>query len=205
MLLTQIIIQNESAPKDPWETLIPAVLGIVGVFVGAWLTNVGQRRRDLATTAQQIRSLVLTAVSGAAADLRNMDALLSVALADRTPELQAKGREAQAAASASASAAQDAVGILTGVADSEVAKQGALLYSQLIEMHSDLLPLLRSEQTVKAKENFSDHRSKIHRTYNILIFMVQAREQLQTGGWWFGYPFFRSQKQATLHHDHLGG
>lgn len=203
MLLADIVINSQAAPKDTWETLLPALLGILGVLIGAWVSNIGQHRRDRAATAHAIRTTALSAVAAVMAYLGNVSTLITFATAQGLPGWEEKSREAQDAATAGLSEAQKTVAVLVGVADSEVATHSSSLHLQLIEIDNDLVPLLRERRFKEARDSFDRHRDKIQRGSNILIFMVQARDRLQTGGWWTGYPFFRSRNEAELYHDNL--
>lgn len=201
-------IYNAPSPNT-WEVVIPAVLGILGVLVGAWVTNSGQQRRDRASTAQGIRAQALQTCSAVLTNLGDVSTLLRFAACSTGKEeassedAKQKVREAKDQATVSTAAALQAASLLAGVADSEVALQGAKLHSKLVEMSNVLMPALREGRFDKAQSDFDVCKPAIERENNILIFMVQSREQLATAGWLTGSPFFRSRKEAALHHDTL--
>jgi hypothetical protein len=208
IVATDIHIYNAPSPNT-WEVVIPAVLGILGVLVGAWVTNSGQQRRDRASTAQGVRGQALQAGSAILTNLGNVSTLLQFAsrLKDEgdTPseDTKQKAREAQDQATISTAAALQAASLLAGVADNEVALQGAKLHSELVGMSNELMPALREGRFDEAQAAFDVRKAAIERDNNILVFMVQSREQLATAGWLTGSAFFRSRKEATLHHDTL--
>jgi hypothetical protein len=189
--------------------VIPAVLGILGVLVGAWVTNAGQQRRDRASTAQNVRAQALQACSAVLTNLGNVSTLLKFSArlkeSNEAPseDTRQKVREAEGQSTISTAAALQATSVLAGAADSEVALQGAKIHSELVALSNALMPALREGRMAEAQADFDDRKEKIERENNILIFMVQSREQLATAGWLTGSPFFRSRKEATLHHDYL--
>lgn len=202
MTFQSIIINNQSAPKDIWETLLPPLLGLMGVVVGAVVANHGQRRRDRAAAAQGVRSTSLAAVTSVFTYLGSVSTVITFALHEESPDKNDKVVQATQMASSNLLSAQTSVAMLAGLDDDEVAKQGTAIHAELIAMDNEVIPLVRRKQFNEAEQVLEPHRATLERSCNILIFMVRASEQLQTSdNLWLGRPYFRNRKQATLVHD----
>jgi hypothetical protein len=180
--------------------LIPAAIGLVGVLVGAGVSNAGQQRRDLQVAAQATRDAVLLGVSSTTAYLGSVGSLIEMGLTGDASESAL--RETVRVTDDRFSTALKDVVVLLGTNDEEVAKQGAKLHSELSICSNLLIPIVRYQDWSEARAALDARLPFLEREYNVLLFMVQARERLQTGSW-IGHPFFRSRAQGNSVYDGL--
>lgn len=198
MQLFDIIIQNKTATIQPWTIILPAFLAIVGIIVGASLANNGQKRRDRDSAAQAIRAMALDAATSALHHAGNVSSLIELGrMPQPTKEILSRVAEHSRTTTASSAEALAAAAVLTGVADDQVAKQGSKLHWSLTKLSQKLIPLLRDKDFEGCHKAFVPLRDEITKECNVLIFMVQARDQLVDGGAWLGVPYFRTQDQAN--------